>query len=201
MALTATAIAVGVALSAWWADKATTSLGHSRGISASTWFSRRLSERVLPNSRLETTESDNVETRLHADLSPAASDELGTSWGGSDCAVRKDRVPNYVRHIAGELKLRYPYAALTNSTADLLSVQAAIRECFRRDNLRMCDQIKYMGMIVTMMFTPSAEEIQTHEDLQSLARAKLVQRYTAGTRDHWMDTLLGTERRFHFARQ
>ncbi len=200
MALTATAIALGVTLSAWWFDKSTTTLGHGGSRSATEWCSDRLRERFFPRARVETDESQNVTERLEAALPDAANSTLDSNWGGSETSVRSTKVPNYVRFIAGEIKLRYPYATLEMSTADLLSVQAAIRECFKRDKLRVCDQIRYMGLITTMVFTPSQEEVRDQRDLQSRARYDQISQFNAGTRDHWLDSLFGNERRARFTR-
>jgi len=200
MAVTGVTIALGVALSAWWADKSATSLSHNGRINATQWAATKLRGLIWRNTATESGESASVESRSRADIPEQASDEVVGSGPNSPTAVKAGRIHNYVRSVAGEIKLRYPIDTLTMCTADKLSVQAAVRECFKRDNLRMCDQIRYMGLIVTMVFTPSLEEIRDRRDLQSRARADLIAQFEAGTRDHWLDALLHSERRVGFAR-
>lgn len=196
MALTGVAIAVGSAVALWWAEKSSSKVRGTQSI-ADYFRSRNVAR--WSSRRYETTESSTAVGCATASVSASVDEDLSAA-GTVPRSVRNDRVPAYVRRVVGELKLRYPYDTLQMSVADKLSVQAAVRDIFRRDNLRLKDQIAVMGVIVAMVFTPSDEEIESQSILQSREVALRKTQFSASTRDHWLDTLLGRERRVGFAR-
>jgi len=168
-----------------------------------TWedWVERLVNKLLPNVRREQQEGLLFRGLRTADLPGEAADVLSPQWGGSVNTVAGANTPRYARLIAAEIKLRFPYSTLERTSADLLSVQAAARELFKRDNLRTRDQVRFMPLITALVFTPSEEEILLQTYLQSRDHEDTVRRYQAKTDDHFLDALLGNSRRAQFVRK